>query len=123
MNLLTAAWIHIQHQGNYQKISLQQLLCGEQTGELCLPRDDMELACLQLLCAMTQVLFLPANKKELLKYLKEPISPEVYADACHDKMAWFDLNHLETPFMQMRGVKTTQPTPMDKLLAGIKRSQ
>ncbi len=119
MNLLTAAWIPIQLQGNFQKISLQQLLCGEQTGELSLPRDDMELACLQLLTAMTQVLFLPANKKELLKYLKEAISPEVYADACHDKMDWFDLNHPKTPFMQIRGVKSTQPTPMDKLLAGV----
>ena len=119
MNLLTAAWIPIQNQGNFQKISLQQLLCGEQTGELCLPRDDMELVCLQLLSAMTQVLFLPTNKKELLKYIKEPIRPEVYDDACHDKMDWFDLNHPKTPFMQIRGVKSTQPTPMDKLLAGV----
>lgn len=119
MNLLTAAWIPIQRLGNYQKISLQQLLCGEQTGDLCLPRDDMELACLQLLSALIQVLFLPTDKKELLKYLKEPISPELYANACHDKMDWFDLNHPETPFMQMRGVKSMQPTPMDKLLAGV----
>ena len=122
MNLLTAAWIPIQNQGNFQKISLQQLLCGEQTGELCLPRDDMELACLQLLSAMTQVLFLPTNKKELLKYLKEPIKPEVYDDACHDKMDWFDLNHPKTPFMQFRNVtpsKTEPYTSMDKLLAGV----
>lgn len=118
-NLLKVAWIPIQHQGNYQKINLQQLLCGEQTGELCLPRDDMELACLQLLSAMTQVLFLPTDKKALLKYLKEPISAEVYADACHDKMDWFELNHPKTPFMQMRDVKSTQPTPMDKLLASV----
>lgn len=119
MNLLTAAWIPIQHQGNYQKISLQQLLCDEQTGAVCLPRDDMELACLQLLCAITQALFLPSDKKDLLKYLKEPISADVYEDACSDKMDWFDLNHDKTPFMQIRGVKSTQPTPMDKLLAGV----
>jgi len=122
MNLLTAAWIPIQHQGNYQKISLQQLLCGEQTGAVCLPRDDMELACLQLLCAITQVLFLPSDKKEMLKYLKEPISAGIYEDACSDKMDWFDLNHEKTPFMQFRNVtpsKTEPYTNMDKLLAGV----
>jgi len=119
MNLLTDAWIPIQHQSNYQKISLQQLLCVEQTGELCLPRDDMELACLQLLCAITQVLFIPKDKKALIQLLKEPITSEAYANACAGKMDWFDLNHTETPFMQIRGVKSTQPTPMDKLLAGV----
>jgi CRISPR system Cascade subunit CasA len=119
MNLLTDAWIPVQHQGSYQKISLQQLLCGEQTGELCSPRDDMELACLQLLCAMTQVLFILKDKKALGQYVKEPIMPEAYADACRGKMDWFDLDHPETPFMQIRGVKAVQPTPMDKLLAGV----
>lgn len=119
MNLLTDAWIPIQHQSNYQKISLQQLLCGEQTGELCLPRDDMELACLQLLCAITQTLFIPKDKKALVQLVREPITPETYAEASREKMAWFDLNHPETPFMQIRGVKSTQPTPMDKLLAGV----
>lgn len=119
MNLLTDAWIPIQHQSNYRKISLQQLLCEEQTGELCLPRDDMELACLQLLCAITQVLFTPSDKKALLQFIKEPVTPDTYADACREKTAWFDLNHPETPFMQIRGVKSTQPTPMDKLLAGV----
>ncbi len=119
MNLLTNAWIPIQHQGKYQKISYQQLLCGDQTGELCFPRDDMELACLQLLCAITQVLFIPKDKKSLGQYVKEPITPEVYADACQGKMDWFDLDHPETPFMQIRGVKATQSTPMDKLLAGV----
>ncbi|WP_347985727.1 type I-E CRISPR-associated protein Cse1/CasA [Methylomonas sp. AM2-LC] len=118
-NLLTDAWIPIQHQGSHQKISMQQLLCGEQTGELCLPRDDMELACLQLLCAITQVLFIPKDKKALGQFVKEPITPEVYTGACKGKMDWFDLGHPETPFMQIRGVKSTQPTPMDKLLAGV----
>jgi CRISPR system Cascade subunit CasA len=119
MNLLTDAWIPIQHQSNYRKISLQQLLCGEQNGELCLPRDDMELACLQLLCAITQALFIPKDKKALLQFAKVPITAEVYSEASREKMDWFDLNHPETPFMQIRGVKSAQPTPMDKLLAGV----
>ena len=119
MNLLTDAWIPIQRQGNYQKITLQQLLCCDQSGELCLPRDDMELACLQLLCAMTQVLFTPENKKALGRYLTQPLTLEQYNEACQGKMNWFDLNHPDTPFMQIRGVKATHSTPMDKLMAGV----
>ncbi|WP_020561453.1 type I-E CRISPR-associated protein Cse1/CasA [Methylosarcina fibrata] len=119
MNLLTDAWIPIQQQGRYQKIGLQQLLCGEAGGELCLPRDDLELACLQLLCAITQVLFTPKDKKELGRFVQQPLAPEIYAEACKDKLDWFDLDHPQTPFMQIRGVSAKEPTPMDKLLAGV----
>lgn len=119
MNLLTDTWIPIQKQDQYQKITLQQLLCGEETGELCLPRDDMELACLQLLCAITQVLITPKNKKELGKYVMQPITKDAYAEACQSKLEWFDLNHSETPFMQIRNVEAAEPTSMDKLLAGV----
>jgi CRISPR system Cascade subunit CasA len=119
MNLLTDAWIPIQAHGQYQKITLQQLLCGEQIGELCLPRDDMELACLQLLCAIAQALIMPKDKKELVKLVMQPLSIEMYANACQEKLDWFDLNHPKTPFMQFRGVKSVQPTAMDKLLAGV----
>lgn len=119
MNLLTEAWIPIQQQGSYQKITLQQLLCGEQSGELCLPRDDMELACLQLLCAITQVLFTPKDKKELGRFILQPLTPQMYAEACKDKLNWFDLDHPETPFMQFKGVRAEKLTSMDKLLAGV----
>lgn len=118
-NLLTSSWIPIQQQDGYQKITVQQLLCGEKAGELCLPRDDMELACLQLLCAITQVLITPKDKKELGQYVLRPISAEVYADKYPEKLEWFDLDHPKTPFMQFRGVKSAQPTGMDKLLAGV----
>jgi CRISPR system Cascade subunit CasA len=119
MNLLTDTWIPIQQQGRYQKIGLQQLLCGEADGELCLPRDDMELACLQLLCAITQVLFTPKDKKELGRFVQQPLPPEIYAETCKDKLDWFDLDHPKTPFMQIRGVNAKEPTTMDKLLAGV----
>ncbi len=119
MNLLTDAWIPIQQQSSFQKIGLRQLLCGEQNGELCLPRDHMELACVQLLCAITQVLFTPKDKKELGRFVMQGLTPEIYANSCRDRMDWFDLNHPETPFMQIRGVKAKQPTGMDKLLAGV----
>jgi CRISPR system Cascade subunit CasA len=118
-NLLTSSWIPVQQQGSYQKIGLQQLLCGEAEGELCLPRDDMELACLQLLCVITQVLFTPKDKKELGRFVQQALTPDIYAEACKNKMDWFDLDHPQTPFMQIRGVDAKEPTPMDKLLAGV----
>ena len=118
-SLLAEHWIPIQCQGTQQKITLQQLLCGEKSGELCLPRDDMELACLQLLAAVTQVCFTPPDRKALLRRLKQPLSHEEYLLGIESRKDWFDLNHPETPFMQVRGVKSAKPTPMDKLLAGV----
>ena len=119
MNLLTDAWIPIQCQGASEKIRLQQLLCEEKSEELCLPRDDLELACLQLLAAITQVCFTPSDRKALLSRLKKPITADEFLSGIEVKKAWFDLNHPDTPFMQIRGVKATKPTPMDKLLAGV----
>lgn len=119
MNLLINAWIPLQQAGIQQKVTLQQLLCGEVEGELCLPRDDMEFACLQLLVAMTQVLFTPADKNEWRQRIKHPLSKEEYVDACEGKMDWFDLDHLDTPFMQFRGVHAKESTPMGKLMAGV----
>ena len=122
MNLLTDPWIPIQEKGHFEKITLQQLLCGEKTGEICLPRDDMELASLQLLCAITQVLFTPENKRELGHYVKQPLAQDDYQTAIQGKLDWFDLEHPETPFMQFRGVipsKTEPYTSLEKLLAGV----
>lgn len=119
MNLLTSPWIPIQQSGIQEKITLQQLLCGEKEGDLCLPRDDMEMACLQLLVAMTQVLFLPKNKQALGARVKTPLSEAEFLAACNGKEHWFDLEHRETPFMQFRGVKAKEITPLDKLMAGL----
>lgn len=119
MNLLTDTWIPVQQAGLMEKISLQQLLCGEKQGELCLPRDDMEFACLQLLVAITQVLFTPADKKQLVQRIKQPLTQQEYMAGCEGKLDWFDLDHPETPFMQFRGVNAKELTPMDKLMAGV----
>jgi len=62
---------------------------------------------------------MPKDKKELGRFVQQPLMPEIYAKACLNKMDWFDLDHPQTPFMQIRGVKATQPTTMDKLLAGV----
>ncbi|WP_422449901.1 MULTISPECIES: type I-E CRISPR-associated protein Cse1/CasA [unclassified Endozoicomonas] len=118
-SLLTEPWIPVQYEGARLRITYQQLLCGEKKGDLCLPRDDLELACLQLLVAITQVCFTPFNRKELLARLKKPLPTDIFLTGVEDKKAWFDLNHPDTPFMQIRGVKASEPTPMDKLLAGV----
>lgn len=119
MNLLTDAWIPLQQAGLMEKITLQQFLCGEKDGELCLPRDDMEFACLQLLVSITQVLFTPDDKKQLIHRIKQPLTHEEFVEGCEGKLDWFDLEHPDTPFMQFRGVKAKELTPMDKLMAGV----
>ena len=121
MNLLIDAWIPIQQTGLQEKITLEELLCDDKEGDLCLPRDDMELACLQLLVVITQVLFTPENKKALGHLYKQPMQKEIYLQACEGKYDWFDLNHPETPFMQFRGVKVSSSslTGLEKLLAGL----
>ncbi len=119
MNLLSACWIPVHNSGTHERITLRQLLCGEKTGELCLPRDDMEMAALQLLVAITQVCFAPPDKRALRGRLKEPLTFEEYRLGTDNKQDWFDLAHPQTPFMQVRGVKAKEPTPMDKLLAGV----
>ena len=85
MNLLIDAWIPIQQTGIQEKITLEQLLCDDKGGDLCLPRDDMELACLQLLVVITQVLFTPKDKKALGQLYKQPMTKEEYVRACEGK--------------------------------------
>lgn len=119
MNLLKHPWIPIQQSSIQEKITLQQLLCGEKEGDLCLPRDDMEMACLQLLVAITQVLLTPEDKKALGKRIKTPLTKTEYLKGCEGKYDWFDLEHPKTPFMQFRGVKAKDVTPLDKLMAGL----
>jgi CRISPR system Cascade subunit CasA len=119
MNLLKDAWIPVQETGLMEKITLQQLLCDEKKGEVCLPRDDMEFACVQLLIAITQVLFTPIDKKQLVQKIKQPLTSDEYLFGCEGKQDWFELDHPETPFMQFRGVKAKEATPLDKLMPGV----
>ena len=78
MNLLEDPWIPVRADdgaGAFQLLTYRQLLCGS-TGDwqISLPRDDLELACLQLLVCMTQVMFLPENDAALRKHMAEPLS-------------------------------------------------
>lgn len=121
MNLLTDPWIPVRPQAkaSAQKLTLQQLLCEDGKWELCLPRDDMEMAALQLLICMTQALATPENLGELRQRIMKPLVEPHFVECCKPYADWFQLDHPKLPFMQVRKVKANEPTPMDKLLAGV----
>jgi len=118
MNLLTDAWIPIQKEGRRRMIRLQDVLCRDEAWQLSLPRDDMEMACLQLIICLTQVIFTPEDARALKQRIRHPLSEDEYEDVT-PYLDWFELNHPETPFMQVRGVKATNPTPVQKLFVGL----
>lgn len=124
MNLLTDSWIPVRPQrvGAARKISLQVLLCGSDRWELSLPRDDMELATLQLLICIAQVLFPPVGKKEWGERIAEPLPLNVFSAAIENYQDWFQLDHAMYPFMQVKGVEAKKVASMDKLLAGLNSS-
>lgn len=124
MNLLTDCWIPVRPQisGVARQINLQTLLCGSERWELALPRDDMELAALQLLISLVQVLLPPTDKKQWAERVAKPLSLEVVEEATKNYQEWFQLDHPEYPFMQVKKVAAKDPTPMDKLLAGLNSS-
>jgi CRISPR system Cascade subunit CasA len=121
MNLLTDHWIPVRpaEGDKVRKISLRHLLCGEENWELCLPRDDMELAAIQLLICITQTLITPKTIGELRHYIAKPLPEDDYETSIQFYGDWFQLDHPKFPFMQVRGVPAKEPTPMDKLLAGM----
>lgn len=121
MNLLTEAWIPVRPlpAGAPEKITLRRLFCEDEKWELSLPRDDMELAALQILICMAQVFFIPKDTEELKQRITAPLSSEAFEAGCAPYKEWFRLDHLDFPFMQVRGVKAKDHTPMDKLLAGV----
>ena len=84
-----------------------------------MPRDDMELAALQLLICLVQVIFTPSNKQQWQQRIKQPLTADEYEQAVARMMDWFDLLHPQYPFMQTRGVTATDPTPIQKLLIGL----
>lgn len=106
MNLLIDNWIPVSLNGNSQRISLKQLLCDkqEQDWQLAVFRDDMDLAALQLLVCLVQVVLLPEDAKALKKRWSESMSEAEYEQAIQPFINWFDVLHPETPFMQTASV-------------------
>lgn len=125
MNLLKDAWIPVrpQESGAARQISLETLLCGSKHWELALPRDDMELAALQLLVCLVQVILPPADARQWRERIRTPLDVDTLRAAAEPYQKWFQLDHPDFPFMQVRGVKAQEITPMDKLLAGLDSSQ
>jgi CRISPR system Cascade subunit CasA len=118
-NLLTASWIPVSHEGQSHCISLKTLLCTNTPWELSLPRDDMELSALQFLISLAQVIFPPADNKELRHRIAQPLDESAYDAAISSYLEWFDLDHPTTPFMQSRGVAANEVTPIQKLFIGL----
>ena len=122
MNLLEDSWIPVRADGGagaFCLLTYQQLLCEPGNWQVSLPRDDLELACVQLLVCMTQVMFLPEDDKALRARIAKPLSPEEFAAGVRPCRDWFDLDHPTQPFMQSRGVKAAEDTPIQKLLIGL----
>lgn len=119
MNLLKDAWIPVQQEGRRQMIRLQDVLCGDGDWQLSLSRDDMEMTCLQLMVCLTQVIFTPTDARALKQRIRLPLTEDEYADGVAKYLDWFELNHRETPFMQVRGVKAAASTPIQKLFVGL----
>ena len=119
MNLLKDPWIPVQNEGGTALITLEQVLCTSDDYHIALPRDDLELACLQLMICLTQVLFPPEDRKALLARLRQPMSTDEYAQGIQPFIDWFDLRHEQWPFMQVRGVKAEKPTPIQKIFVGL----
>lgn len=106
MNLLTDNWIPVELNNDLQRISLKTLLCEDHDFKIKTFRDDMELATLQLLVCIVQVIFLPDDEEALNKGWSSPLSEDDYQQGI-DKgnyLDWFDVLHPETPFMQTGSV-------------------
>lgn len=122
MDLLRNAWIPVRHRNGAvtgDLITLEEQLCGSEAWDIALPRDDLEMACLQLLICLVQVMFPPDDAPALRQRAKTPLSPEEFADGVAKLGDWFDLDHPEWPFMQTRGTKAGKVTGIQKLLLGL----
>lgn len=122
MNLLEDPWIPVRAEGGageFRLLTYRELLCEPGDWQVSLPRDDLELACLQLLVCMTQVMFPPEDVRALRACIQTPLTPDEFAAGIVPCRDWFDLDHPTQPFMQSRGVKFTEDTPIQKLLIGL----
>ena len=122
MNLLKSAWIPVRADGGvgpFRLLRYEELLCSDQHWTISLPRDDLELAAIQLLVCMTQILLLPLDDRTLRASITKPLKSEQFADQIAPFQEWFDLDHPTQPFMQTRNVQAKDATPIQKLLIGL----
>ncbi len=119
MNLLLDPWIPVVHKGSFKQIGLKGLLCSEDDQQLSCHRDDTELAALQLVISLVQVIFTPRDAAELKRRVEVPLTEAEYKSGIFQFSDMFILNHPKYPFMQTRGVKAQELTPMQKLFIGL----
>ena len=118
-NLLTENWIPVQQQGQFETISLKRLLCKDEDWQICQSRDDMELAALQLIVCLVQVVFMPDDEDKLLDAYKKPMKEADYDKGIEPFVEWFDLLHPKYPFMQRTDVKANKIKSVQALLTGL----
>lgn len=122
MNLLLDPWIPVRAVGGigaFQMVTYRELLCEPGKWQVSLPRDDLELACIQLLICMTQVIFLPEDDQALRVRNAALLTQNAFIAGVAPYLAWFDLDHPQYPFMQSREVRAAEDTPIQKLLIGL----
>lgn len=83
----------------------------------------MELATLQLIVCLVQVVFMPEDTSLLRKNHFELMSEEDYDQGVQPYLDWFDLLHPTTPFMQTASVKAEKDAKnwasLQKLFVGL----
>lgn len=122
MDLLKDPWIPVRSDGgtgSFHLLTYHQLLCEPGNWQVSLSRDDLELACVQLLVCMTQVMFLPEDDKALRTRMASTLSVDDFTAGVKPCQDWFDLDHPTQPFMQSRGVNAERVTPIQKILVGL----
>ena len=119
MNLLKDKWISVRTDNQPQQINLQTLLTSKQVFHLSLPRDDMELATLQLLISLVQVIAPPKDAATLQQHVSSPLTNEEFQQYLEKFNDCFDLNHAKTPFMQVAKPVAKEVTPIQKLFTGL----
>ncbi len=119
MNLYLDSWIPVRDEDGMKLLTLKQLLCEPEEWQLSLPRDDMELGCVELVVSLVQVALPPANVGAWRLRQRELLKAEEYDEAVAPLLDWFDVDHPKWPFMQTRGVSSSEPTPIQKLLVGL----
>jgi CRISPR system Cascade subunit CasA len=121
MNLLSDSfkWIPVTHRGHFKHIRLKDLLCKDEDWQISLNRDDMELAALQLVICLVQVVFMPHDGKELKQRMEKAMTEDEYEKGIAKFPDMFVLEHPKHPFMQTRGVEAKEITPMQKLFIGL----
>ncbi len=120
MNLLLDPWIPVRDETGFRHISFRRFLCVEHESlEFGLNRDDFNLATLQLLISLAQVIFTPENAAEVRQRERTPLTEPEFDAGIAPYADWFEVRHPETPFMQSRGVGAKDATPIQKLFPGL----